>query len=88
MTFEASPVKWKLGPVPLLTIFSFFWLVFLGVGTYYYLTEDYLYANKPIMLLISLIVFVAAFPVYFLVKAWRKSQGIDIGLAYAEIPPE
>ena len=25
---------------------------------------------------------------YFVVKAVRKSQGVDIDLAYAEIPPE
>jgi hypothetical protein len=26
--------------------------------------------------------------IYFGSRAWRRSQGIDLDLAYAEIPPE
>lgn len=86
--FQASPLKWKVGPLPILTIASVGWLLFLFVGSYYYLTQDYLASNKPLMLGMSAVVFLAAFPIYYLVKIFRRSQGIDISLAFKEIPPE
>ncbi len=86
--FQASPLKWKVGPVPILTIASIGWLLFLFTGIYFYLKEDYLASNRPIMLIMSGIVFFAAFPIYYAAKAFRKSQGIDIRLAFKEIPPE
>ncbi len=86
--FQASPVRWKIGPVPVLTIVSAGWLVFLLVGAYYYLTVDALASNRPTMLFITAAVFVVAFPVYYVVKYMRTRQGMDISLAYKEIPPE
>lgn len=86
--FESSAVKWKIGPVPVLTITAIGWVLFLLVGTIYYLTEPGLAAYSPLMLTISAIVFFAAFPIYYIVKAYRKGKGFDITLAYAEIPPE
>jgi amino acid transporter len=86
--FESSAVKWKIGRVPVLTIAAIGWVLFLSIGTVYYLTEPALAAYSPLMLTISAIVFFAAFPIYYVVKAYRKSQGFDITLAYAEIPPE
>ena len=34
------------------------------------------------------IFFVAGPLIYFGSRAWRRTQGIDLDLAYAEIPPE
>ncbi len=86
--FNSSSVKWRIGRVPVLTIASIGWLLFLGVGAYYYLSEPGLAANNPLMLVMSATIFVVAFPIYYLVKWYRKRQGFDITLAYAEIPPE
>ncbi len=86
--FEGSSVRWKVGPIPVLTIAAAGWLIFLIIGAYYYLTVDALASNRPIMLLITALVFVVAFPVYYGMKGLRKRQGMDISLAYKEIPPE
>ncbi len=87
--FESSPLKWKIGKIPILTIVSLGWLLFLAVGVYYYLTENALASNKPLMLIMSVVVFIAAFPIYYLAKYYRRArQGIDISLAFKEIPPE
>jgi len=40
------------------------------------------------MLTISAVVFFAAFPLYYLAKFYRQSRGVDIALAFKEIPPE
>ncbi len=86
--FQASPLKWKVGPVPVLTFASVGWLLFLGIGAYYYLTENSLASNRFPMLLMSAVVFFAAFPIYYAMKYLRRTQGIDISLAFKEIPPE
>jgi amino acid transporter len=86
--FEASPIKWKVGRLPVLTIVSVGWLIFLFTGIFFYLSENSLASNRPIMLIMSVVIFIAAFPIYYIAKAVRKGQGIDIGLAFKEIPPE
>jgi hypothetical protein len=45
--------------------------------------------DNPRIVLISLAIFFVVGPlIYFGSRAWRRSQGIDLDLAYAEIPPE
>jgi amino acid transporter len=86
--FEQSPFRWRVGPVPVLTLTAVGWLAFLGVGIYFYLSESALASNKPLMLLVTAVVFLAAFPIYALARWLRSRQGIDLRLAYKEIPPE
>ena len=86
--YQASGARWRVGPVPVLTIVSIGWLLFLFTGAYFYLTEGYLASNNPTMLTISAVVFFAAFPLYYLAKFYRQSRGVDIALAFKEIPPE
>lgn len=86
--FESSSVKWRIAGIPVLTIVSIGWLLFLVTGIFYYLTEPNLGANSLIMIALSAVVFLAAFPIYYVVRAYRRSQGYDITLAYKEIPPE
>lgn len=45
-------------------------------------------AHNPGKLELAIAVFVVAFAVYFISRAIRRSQGIDIELAHVELPPE
>lgn len=45
-------------------------------------------AHNPGKLELAVLVYVVAFAVYFISRAIRRSQGIDIELAHVELPPE
>lgn len=86
--FEASAVKWKLGGIPILSILgllTFLACLFLG---YMYLTQDVLLANSPYSLYMITGIFATGFIFFFIARAYRKRQGIDVDLAYREIIPE
>jgi amino acid transporter len=86
--FEASSVKWSIGGVPVLSILGVLTLLaclFLG---YFYLTQDVLLANSPYSLYMILGIFASGFIVFWIARAYRKRQGIDVDLAYREIIPE
>ena len=87
--YESSPVSgWKLGPLPFISICGAVYAAFLLVLLYYYFTNPGLGAlHVP-----SFIVMGAAYAVgtayFYGVRAYRKRQGIDIDLAFRELPPE
>ena len=43
---------------------------------------------NPGKLKLALLVYVVAFAIYWVARAVRKSQGIDLSLAHKELPPE
>jgi amino acid transporter len=86
--FEASSVKWSVGSIPVLSILGVLTVlacVFLG---YFYLTQDVLLANSPYSLGMILGIFASGFIAFWIARAYRKHQGIDVDLAYREIIPE
>jgi len=86
--FEASPVKWSIGGIPVLSILGLLSLLaclFLG---YFYLTQDVLLANSIYSLYMIVGIFISGFLIFFVARAYRKRQGIDVDLAYQEMIPE
>jgi amino acid transporter len=86
--FEASSVRWSVGGIPALSILgllTFLGCLFLG---YFFLTQDVLLANSIYSLYMIAGIFVSGFLVFFIARAYRKRQGIDVDLAYQEIIPE
>ena len=87
--YESSPVsKLKLGPVPFVTMCGAVYAVLLLTLLYFYFTIPGLGAlHIP-----SLTAIVAAYglgTVYFFTAKWyRRKQGIDIDIAFQELPPE
>ena len=87
--YDMSPIaKYKIGPIPIATIVgliaafnfgnSFYWLATLPelgyggeIGNWYFLVGTYIFL----------------FVLYWIIHAIRKHQGIDLSLAYKEIPP-
>jgi amino acid transporter len=87
--FANSPVKnWKLAGIPIITIVGI-------IGAYYNGYAVYLFSTSPSVGFagtgagwIILGAAVVAFILYPIIRAYRKSQGIDIDLIFREVPPE
>jgi hypothetical protein len=45
-------------------------------------------SKNPGKLWLALGVYAVAFGIYFISRAWRRTQGIDLALNYRELPPE
>lgn len=88
---ENSPYNRRVAGIPLLSLVG--GLSFLGFAC---ATAILLWdpgsgtslAHNPGKLELAILVFVVAFAVYFISRAIRRSQGIDIELAHVELPPE
>ena len=86
--FEASPSsRYKFGGVPAIAITGILGLVWNVVLAYYYLAIPALGAQVPASYYVIIASFVGMILIYFISKAYRKRQGIDLGLAFREIPP-
>jgi APA family basic amino acid/polyamine antiporter len=86
--YERSPIKYEIGGIPLITICGVISLIFTGFVEYLLFVDDIAAANTPLniglvfgLLLLGIIYFYAA-------RYYRKRQGIDVDLAYREIPIE
>jgi len=86
--YEGSTVsKYKIGSIPLITISGLLYVVWLLTVLYFFVGPAYGELHMSALVQTSS-VFVAAFILWFVVRAYRRKQGIDIDLAYKELPPE
>src|SRR3989475_714029 len=90
----APAAKYKVGPVPLITICGLIAAGFSAWMLYWYITEPFLgIANLSAgfdgvkSLLIMVAIFVGWTVYYFVRRAYLKSRGINLDLAYKEVPP-
>jgi len=94
--YEASGISnKKITGVPLITIAGIIATVFIGLLLFGFFSNPGFLIYNPSSLTLSLIgygvafsLFITGFIVYYLSKYLRNRQGIDIGLALKEIPPE
>jgi amino acid transporter len=88
--YEASPVsKYKIGPVPLITISGIIYFTLLAMFLYYFIVNPLYGAWNVTSLIVAAIAYITCAIYYFAVKYYRlKREGIDITLAFREIPPE
>lgn len=89
--FRQAPdfVQRRVGGIPLITICGGL-LVCLHIGILYYCFRTPAFSG-PVSwrsILLVILVFTVPFGGYFVSRAVRKRQGIDLSLAFAEIPPE
>ena len=88
--YRASASQKTVGTIPLVSIAGL-GAVLTGIFVWWaYLHYDQLGANANIGKLLAWTVgpAILGFVLYFVVAAIRKSQGVDVELAYKEIPPE
>lgn len=87
--YEASPCsRYSIGGVPLISILGVLGFPAILFSFYTYMAVPELGAAVPASWATVGTVFIACFIVYWLSKWTRKKQGIDLELAFKEIPPE
>ena len=85
--WEASPYKFHLGPIYVMTVASLINLAFVGILIYYFFTVDALGAISTWGAAVYMTIWVFGVIWYFLwVSHWKK-QGIDLAMAWKELPP-
>ena len=93
--YQTSPIaKYKIGPIPLITLCGIIAVAFSAWMLYWYITEPFLAIadlSKGLegikSLLIMLGIFVGWTVYYFVRRAYLQGRGINLELAYKEIPP-
>lgn len=89
--FESAPsfVRMKVANIPILSIIGLVTAVGLGIYTIsVVLFPEIGYPVTALNLEFLIIYFVAGIVLYYLACFFRRRQGIDLGLAFGEIPPE
>jgi len=89
-TFDSSPVaKYKVGNVPVMSIVGAISVGLLIWIFYVYATVNALGVNSPgASVWFLVIVYASGIVLYYVAKYIRRRQGIDLGLAFRQIPPE
>lgn len=85
--WEASPYKFKIGPIYVLTIAAIINILFVGILIYFFFTNPNLEAISEGGLIVYISIWIFSILWYFgWVRHWKK-KGIDLSLAWKELPP-
>lgn len=85
---EGSSVDWRVAGIPVMAICGLVGLVYFTIGLYLMLTNDLLFLNTPEQLLTTGLQFGVPLVLFFIVREYRRRQGLPIDAAFREIPPE
>jgi hypothetical protein len=86
--FQESSVNYKVGGIPVLSIAglaSFLVFAYFVVNS---VTTSVFYTPTTDQGAFLVVLFGGAIAFYFLAAEYRKSQGIDLSLAFKDLPPE
>jgi amino acid transporter len=87
--FEASPVRWRAGGIPVISIVGALSVVALLVMGWAFLTDPSAgLVGRPELVWLNVGIFVSGFAIYFVAKAIQAARGVDISAAYRELPVE
>ncbi|CAN5209285.1 APC family permease [soil metagenome] len=89
--YETAPITGRLLGIPKLTIIGILGTIGALLIVINFALDPFSGVNpeaSPVMFWVSLAMFPLGFALYFIAKAIRASQGIDISLAYKQIPPD
>ena len=88
--FEASPVAWRVGGVPVLSILGVLSAMGMALIAWAFLNDPQsgISLSQPFMIYVNLAVFLSGFIYFYAARFLQSRQGVDINLAFAEIPPE
>ena len=71
-----------------MTIIGILSVLFMFVLTYYYIMVPGLAGFSLVTLESLIVLFIAAAAIFFISRAYHKSKGLEIDMAFKEIPPE
>lgn len=86
--FESSPAAIRVGGVPLLTVSALIASAFLLFVIWRAIVDNSFGANTTFSLTVNGVVVAAGIVFYFVARAVRSSQGIDVAARYREMPVE
>jgi hypothetical protein len=101
--FETSPVRWRFGGVPVMTIVGALSLASCAFMAWAYLKDPlsglsatpkheggglFLESRSFNMFLLNLGIFVSGLLIYFVARAIRRREGVDLDSTFKEIPVE
>jgi amino acid transporter len=86
--FENSPIAWRVGRIPVISLFGVVSLVFVVVGFARILVDHAYTPNLAFADVGAAIVVVAGGIIFYVVRAYRRSRGTNIDMRYMEIPIE
>ncbi|MCS7257545.1 MAG: hypothetical protein NZ562_13100, partial [Thermomicrobium sp.] len=87
--FEASPVRWRVAGLPLMSIVGALAVVSLLVCEVVFWLDPFVgLAHYPNVQVLTVAVFIVGALVYWLAKTIQARRGIRIEYAFQEIPPE
>lgn len=102
--YEASGVKRDIAGIPIVSICGVVWVAFLVVNMYFFFVDpnigalDYwseVWASTEtakwgfgFSIILTAVIFVSGFSLWWVARWYRKRQGINVDLAYRELPPE
>lgn len=97
--FASSPVAWRLGRLPVVSVVGALSIVACVIMQWAYLNDPYSGISLDPstlregilgfgMFLLNVGIFLSGLVIYGIARWWRGRQGIDLSLAYREIPVE
>jgi APA family basic amino acid/polyamine antiporter len=85
--YEVSPAKREIAGIPVMTICGVVGAGFMLFLAYEYAAWPGFGISSPAMLFLNFGMILVGFVLYWVIRAVRRRQGIDIDLAFKEIPP-
>jgi amino acid transporter len=90
--WDASPYKrWKIGPIPVVTIAGIVNMIYLGILFYYFLilgVETTISEFVKNSLWFYVLIWVLGIAWYFYWKNRNKQVGVDVSMTFGELPPD
>jgi len=87
--YNASPIaRYKVMGIPLITFTSSLFILFLGYCLVKWLFDDIYGVNDSGSLIFMGALYVLAIVIFAGSRVYRKRQGMDLSMAYGEIPAE
>jgi len=87
--FEASPVRWRAGGIPVVSIVGVLALIALAIAAWAFLVDPSAGLNgHPALILMNVLIFLSGFVIYWVARAIQRGRGIDIDLLNQELPAE
>jgi amino acid transporter len=86
--YNASPHRWQVGPVPVITILGVIGFCYDLLLIYYFMTNEALGLTTTAAYVSVPVVFIVGLVWYLVASRWNARRGISTELAFAELPPE
>lgn len=88
--FEQMPIKARIAGIPVLSIVSILGLVFIiGTGTAYFTNGPFFasFGITTVNMVITIVIYAMGVVIFHASRAYWRTKGINLDLAFKEIPP-